>query len=49
MHVYFRTLFLHLFVLLFLCLDVKVQHSPVSLVASPRFGGAGGGPRRSVA
>lgn len=27
----------------------KVQHSPVSLVPSPRLGGAGGGPRRSVA
>lgn len=32
-----------------ICPDSKVQHSPVSLVASPRLGGAGGGPRRSVA
>ena len=31
------------------CPDLQVQLSQVSLVMSPRFGGAGGGPRRSVA
>lgn len=43
--VFSNGLFNHLFV----CPDFKVQHSPVSLVASPRLGGVGGGPRRSVA
>lgn len=40
---------IHLSVEHFTVQTAKLQHSPVSLVVSPRLGGAGGGPRRSVA
>lgn len=49
MHFYFTISFHCLFISLHRVLIDKFNYYPVSLVPSPLLGGAGGGPRRSVA